>query len=214
MAKPTDPRIVAAALETLVTEGLPAAAKFAGVSKSTVVRWARKAGITAEQYAQRTDAKNTAEATRVRRETMLRERGELSDMLRNRLGLPAARVIAQRLERVESDEELIELARGRWKDAMAVETQAADFGPDAQLQARQATARAKVDVLVAEAGTISTRDLVGILTRAVHDHLALEGDAATEAQPGEVAVVFTAPRPARGPITVVQLNPDPEGIPA
>lgn len=204
----TDPRIKAGALAILVADdgGLAKAAEYAGVSKSTVSRWAKAAGISPDQYGGE-GRKQTADATAARMAAVVKDRGELDELLRQGLALPAARVIAQRLQRVEADEELIEVARNRWKDAMAVEAQASDFGPDAVRQASQATAKAKVDVLVAEAGTISTRDLVGILTRSVHDHLALNGEDADVA-PGEVSVVFTAPRPERRPLEVVQLPPE------
>lgn len=215
----------AAALEVLKAEGLSAAARSAGCSKSTVIRWARAAGLDPADYADRSTAQNEAAAAAsvaARRVTMLERRAELSDLLLDSLAPKAAAIIAGRLDEDAELTRRLDDATTKLEAAiMALEvagTPPKDAGTDelkryAALR-KEATAAVKDAMLVRSAWSdarIDVRTLVGVLTRALGDHLALEGEAAAVAAQDNVdglVVVFTAPRPDRkAPADVITLEP-------
>lgn len=185
-----------------------------GCHKGTVRDWLRAAGLTGADIAAARDRNRTMteEATKVRLAEATRNRIELLGLYRRDISLAAAKLLARKLARAVDDEELVELARSRWRDALIVEAQATDFGPDAVREARGASMKAKVDVMVAEAAVPDANDLSMILNRSVRDLLAIEGyeaELADEDADGRLTVVFTAPRPDRH-LTVVQLPPTQE----
>lgn len=182
-----------------------------GCHKGTVRDWLRAAGLTGAEIAAARDRSKTQTeaATKARLAEATRNRIELLGLYRKDISLTAAKLLARKLARAEADEELVELARQRWKDALIVEAQAADLGPEAVKGARVASMKAKVDVMVAEAAVPDANDLSMILNRAVRDLLAVEGyeqELADEDADGRLTVVFTAPRPERH-LNVVQLPP-------
>jgi transposase-like protein len=182
-----------------------------GCAKTTVRDWLIKAGVNPGELAANRDrgASQTEAATAARLAEAKTNREEFLVLLRKDITLPAARLLARKLARAADDEELVELARGRWRDALVVEAQATDFGPEAVKDARKAAMAAKVDVMVAEASVPDANDLSLILSRAARDLLAVEGyenELAEEDADGRLTVVFTAPRPGRQATTVVQLT--------
>lgn len=206
------PEAKAAALAALAEGGTldaaaDAAAELAGrrPSRSTVRQWAKAEGLDLDAIrAARDPARQTDEARKARLAAIAAERERIVDLLRNGITLAGAELLAAKLARATEDERLVDVARAKWRDCLVVEAQAVDFGPDAVRTAKQASALAKVDVLVAEANTPDAGELSLIISRAVRDLLAITGEADTAA--GEdLTVVLTAPRPARGPITIVQL---------
>lgn len=216
----------AAALKVLKAEGLPAASAASGASKSTVKRWADAAGIAPSEYAERSSEQNAraaAASVAARRTAMLERRVELSDQLVGQLAPKAAAIILTRLDedaeltrRLDDATEKLEAA------IIALEvggTPPADATPE-QLKAyaavrKQAAAAVKDAMLVRSAWSdarIDVRTLVGVLTRAIGDHLGLEGDVEElAAGAGAFTVVLTAPRPERGEAVppIVTLDPDP-----
>lgn len=204
----------ARAVDAFVNGGLSleAAAELIGCTPYSVRRWAKLAGVDTGAVAANRDttAEQTSAATAARLAKAAANRAELLDLIRGDITLTSAKLIARRLARAAADEELVELARQRWKDALLVEAQASDFGPEAVKDARVATARAKVDVMVAEASTPDVGDLSLILHRSVRDMLAIEGyeaERAEEDADGRITVVLTAPRPDRTPPVIIQLEP-------
>lgn len=178
-------------------------------SRGTVSSWAKAAGIDVAAIARQRDPNlQTSDARTAKAARAAAERDELVELVRGPISLATAKLLASRLARAEEDDALVAEARKRWHDALLVEAQAADFGPDAVKAAKVASGRAKVDVLVAEGAIPDTNELALILNRSVRTLLALTGEAReVDAEEGADAltVVLSAPRPARGPITVVQL---------
>jgi transposase-like protein len=207
----------AAAIEAVVNGAtLEAVATPLGASSSTVRRWCIKAGIDVGALAAARDpARQTDAAREARLSKLAADKAALSELLRDGITLPAARLIAARLERAAADEALITTAREVWRDALIVEAQAADMGPDAVKGARAVAMRAKVDVMVAEAGVPDATELSLILRRAVTDLLHIEGDLVpADGEEVDFTVVLTAPRPARQPNPVVQLDEKGHPVPA
>lgn len=217
---------VAAALDVLKEKGLSAAAASAGCSKSSIIRWAKAAGLDPAEYADRSteqNAKAAAASVAARRAAMLDRRAGLSDQLLGELAPKAATIL---LGRLEEDEELT-----RRLDDATTKLEAAIIGlevagsppegADKDELKRYAEARKQAVAAVRDAmlvrrawddARVDVRTLVGVLTRAIGDHLNLEGDLedlATGA--GAFTIVLTAPRPQRGgePIPdVVTLEPE------
>lgn len=205
----------ARAIDAFVNGGLSLeeAAATIGASKWSVRSWVKATGVDPGDVARNRDTSKTqteaATAARLAKSRAARE--QLLTTLRERITLPAALLIAERLERAQADEALIVAARDRWRDALLVEAQAADFGPEAVKAAKQATGKAKIDVMIAEAGAPDVNELSMILNRSVRDLLAIEGfdhDLAEEDEDGRLTVVITAPRPDRTPLRIVQLTDD------
>lgn len=182
-------------------------------SRGTVSAWAKAAGIDVGAIARQRDPELlTADARAAKAARAHAEREELIELVRGPISLSTAKLLASRLARAAEDDALVAEARKRWHDALLVEAQAADFGPDAVKAAKVASGRAKVDVLVAEGAIPDTNELALILNRSVRTLLSLTGeerDVAAEEGADALTVVLSAPRPARGPITVVQLSEEP-----
>lgn len=161
-------------------------------ARTTLLDWARAAGIELNNVDPRPPA--TASATAVRTELDTARRLDLSRLLRDELARPAAQLIAARLKAAPEDEELVARARRAYLDAAAVERQADDFGEDERREARARTRSALADLKIAETVRIDTADLIRITSTAVVDHLRLEegldGDEDLAAQRGQIVVVF------------------------
>lgn len=142
-------------------------------ARPTLIGWAKAAGVVLD-LVEPTKAAATETATAARTELDAIRRLDLSRVLRDRLARPAAELLAARIVEAEEDEELVRIARRRFLDAAKVEEQAADLGPDAAAGARRATTAARKDLETVLELRLDTRDLVGIVTRAVVDHLRLE----------------------------------------
>lgn len=201
----------AAALEVLKAEGLPAAAASAGCSKSTIIRWARAAGLDPADYAERsTEQKRQAAAASVaaRQARVVEERIALSDLLL-KLAPTAGALLLDRLEEDRRTAERVAAAEERLEVAIGALAACADPPEDATPEVRKTFAEARKDAraAVSDARLVLSAwrdsrakvpELVGVVTRAVHDHLALEGEAAEAATtPAGFTVVLSAPRPDR-----------------
>lgn len=191
---PYTPDERAAALELVADHGIAEAARRTGISTSTLSRWAKADGI--EPGGQDSPAAQKTAAARVAAaERHAVDRSELEDVLLRRITRVGAALIAGRLERALEAEQLVDDAVARWHDCMRTERQAADFGPDAVKDARQATAQASDDVAAAQRLAIGIRDLVGVTTRALNDYLALTGVDAEGRDTGELIVELLIPEP-------------------
>lgn len=210
----------AAALEVLKAEGLPAAAKSAGCSKSTIIRWAKAAGLDPSAYAERSTEQNKAAAAASvasRRRAMVDRRIAISDLLLEQLAPEAAAILADRLAEERATTELVKGAAERLELAITglgaivglieeakAEGSTVSAEQLANLEEQRKAARAhvtdaKVILEAHRAGRIKVPELVGVLTRAIADHLTLEGDAeAAAAHDGTgFTVILSAPRPNR-----------------
>lgn len=205
----------ARALEVLQADGLAAAAAAIGCSKSTVSRWAEAAGIDLAATAERsTEQKRQAAAASVaaRAAKLVDRHAQLSDLLLERLAPQAAELIAERLEEDRRQAERIAEAEEHLDAAIAAlaviadVAEGADNPEEARRVAREERKGARERVLDARAvlearraGRVKVPELVGVLTRAVNDHLLLEGKAAeaADATPAGFTVVLSAPRPDR-----------------
>lgn len=206
----------ATALEELKANGLAAAARQSGAAKSTVLAWAKAAGLDPALYADRStdqNAKAAAASAAVRRTTMLANRAALADTLLGRLAPKAAELIAARLEeeatlaeRLAADEERLEAAILAL-DALGQPDDPADPATvdERKVKAKmreEARERVKDATMMLRAhrdARVKVPELVGVLTRSVSDHLALEGDAEQVAGAEAFTVVITSPRPQRTP---------------
>lgn len=199
----------AAAVEAVVNGAtLEEAATPLGASPSTVRRWCIAQGIdVGDLAANRDPAAQTANGRAARIAELARNKAELSLLLRQEVGLPAVRLLAARLQRAADDEALITAAREKWRDCLVAEAMADQFGPDAVKEAKRASTKAKVDVMVAEATVPDATELSNIISRAVRDILTIEGELTMDAEGAEnMTVILSAPRPPRGPVNVVQLT--------
>lgn len=184
-----------------------------GPSKGTIRRWL--ADVDPDTLPDPADTERTAAATEERRRRTAKARGELAELLVDRLARPAAELLAGRLAEAVEDEELIAAARERYTDALKMERQAsADFGPEARKDAAKVTKEARIDLKYAERRRPDVRELVGVLTRAVGDHLDLEGEEVEREQVvGDLVVELVGiprPDPAATDDDAVQVQPDPE----
>lgn len=180
-------------------------------SRGTVSTWAKNAGIDLAALARLRDpAAQTETARSVKAARTAAARDELGELLRDGISTAAAKLLAAKLARAAEAELVVEEAIARWRDALIVEHQAADFGPDAVKAARQATALARIDVMVAEASTPNAPELSLIVARAVRAYLQLTGEARADEEAGlgadALTVILSAPRPPRGPVNVVELT--------
>lgn len=204
-------------LSGIVDDGLSLrdAADLVGVSPGTASRWAKAAGIDLGALARQKDPANATEAAReARAAARAADRAELIDLLGADGGitLRAARLLVGKLTAAEEDARLVALARQRWADALEAEALAEQFGQGAVQNARMATAKARVGVMVAEATVPDANDLSLILSRAARDLLALEGYAVANPDTGDggkVTVLFTGAPPEVALATaIVQLEPE------
>jgi hypothetical protein len=165
---------------------------------STLKRWATEAGVDRSVQPRKGGA-TPAEAQAARLERLAIEREDLSEMLLSKLSRGTADLLARRISRALEAEELVDIAAQRWADCLKLERMAIEeqMGTEAVRDAKRATAAASDDLAVAHRLAIGTRDLVGILTRAVTDHLAIEGIGADERDTGEIIVELLVPEPTR-----------------
>lgn len=189
----TEHRNATVARDALLDE-LPFTGK--GPSRSALVGWAKAEGIDLTNVAPGKDPKQrhaTGPATEERLARLEVSRQRHSEMLLEELSRPAAALLKRRLEEAEEVEELIDLARGRYVDALKVQGQAEDFGPDAVKDAAKAARQARQELELAAGFRIHVRDLVGIITRGITDHLALEGIGRDEEDEGDLIVELVVP---------------------
>jgi hypothetical protein len=140
--------------------------------------------------------KKVQEMVEARREQMTKKREELSDLLIGRLSRPAAETIAKRLVEAEQYEDLVARASQRFLDALKAEEVArADFGEEELASARKATRQARLELSTVLELRIDVRDLVGVVTRGIADHLALEGIELEGKEVGDLIVELLVPRP-------------------
>lgn len=113
-----------------------------------------------------------------RNRRLVEDRERLSVLILDRLSRPSAELIADRLRaEVEEVQPRIDAARVRLEQALELLDGFSDSGPDDELKkAAERQVRTARLIYEAERGfAIPVRDLVGILTRSVADHLLLEG---------------------------------------
>lgn len=180
-----------------------------GPAKGTLRRWLDDAEAAGEQVPEARRRADVEAAVDARRAQLLEQRAELSALLVDRLSRPALELIAHRLEEATTDEQLVADARQRYLDAVAVERMAADEGEEERKRASAVTRARLGDLKFAASMRLDVRDLVGVLTRSVHDHLALEGEASDEDRRGDLVVELAIPRPVAA-TDVVELEPEPE----
>lgn len=167
-----------------------------GPSKSTLRRWLDQAEDDGEDVPEARRRDQVEAAVEARRAQLLEERADLSELLVRKLAQPAVHLLANRLEEAQEDERLVVETRARMLEALAFERQVGeDMGPDARKDAAKATKAARQDLELAERRRIPVRELVGVITRAVSDHLSLEGEEREEAATGDLVVELMVPRP-------------------
>lgn len=221
----------AAALDVLRAEGLAAAARHSGAAKSTIKAWAAAAGITPDDYAtaaaRSATERATAASAAARTAATVEKRATLAELLLDRNAQRAAELIADRLTEEADAAAKVADASARLDSAiLALEVLNAPDDPDdpatpeeraarqaMRKDARQAVTDARLNLLALRAGRAKLPELVGVLTRAVHDHLRLLGDLDAVDDGAPFAITLTAPRPARQPLDVVTLDPDPQDAP-
>jgi hypothetical protein len=126
---------------------------------------------------------------------MARRREDLSEILLDRLTRPAADLIADRLAEAKEYEEVVTAASRRFLDALKAEEMARQFEYAEQVSARKAVVVAAAELKVALGLRTDIRDLVGVATRGIADHLALEGIFLEEREAGDIVVELLVPRP-------------------
>lgn len=188
---------------------LAALCESGGPSKSTLRRWLNAAEASGEQVPEARRRDDVEAAVEARRAQLLEGRAELSAALIDRLSRPALELLAKRLEDAADDEVLVAEARERYLDAVKLERMAAEYGDDERKSAGQVTKARLADLKFAASMRVDVRDLVGVLTRSVHDHLNLEGEASDDDRRGDLVVELAIPRPD-GDGDVVELAPDQE----
>lgn len=209
------------AIETLKTDGLAAAARTSGASKSTVIRWARAAGLNPADYANRSTAQNEAAAVAAvaaRKLATIERRGRISDLLIGDLAPKAIAAIDRRLdEEAELDALVADAQTSLYNATVALEVLSAPpdpkdpLGPEernaiaaARIDAREAVKSAALVLRTFQQARTKVPELVGVFTRSINDHLALDGDAADQAAAsGTFTLIFTAPRPTPGALPPV-----------
>lgn len=154
-------------------------------------------------------ADKRAKAAEVRSAKMAEGRSELAEVLLDRLSRLAAAQLVARLEEQAGTAERVALAEQALDDAVtALEALGApdDVADPATPEERKAKAElrkgarervsdARLVLAAYREGRIPVPALVGVLTRAVSDHLALEGKAADLPGAGAIVLEFGAPLP-------------------
>lgn len=204
--KPWPPKVRDRALEllrqhrnaTVARDALHDELPFTGTgpSRSTLVGWARAEAIDLTNVAPGKSDKQrhaTGPATEARLARLEVSRQRHSEMLLEELSRPAAALLKARLDEADEVEELVDLARERYVDAVKVARQADDFGPEAVKAANAAVRDARRELELAAGFRINVRDLVGIITRSITDHLALEGIDRDEQDEGDLIVELVVP---------------------
>lgn len=175
-------------------------------ARSTFLRWAAAAGI-ATDVKDPKRARDTSKATEARLARLDDARSELSEILLGKLTRPAADQIAARLQEAQEAEALVGAAREAYQEALAFIPFTRDAMKDkdpkevraALKEAWGSVASARTELAFAMDFRIAIRDLVGVITRGLGDHLALEGLAYGDDQDvaGDIIVEHSVPRPDR-----------------
>lgn len=164
-------------------------------NRSTVIDWGKAAGI--ELVTRR--PRDTTPATDARLAKLDEDRRSLSELLLGGLSRPSAELIASRLQSAVAVQETIDIARLSFTDAMKLEAQAIGDYPDPESKerkgARAAVRSARLALEIALESSVGVRDLVGVLTRAIADHLTLEGKGEDDEAVGDLIVEIHVPRP-------------------
>lgn len=192
------PDLKAKAVEQLRTAGLAATHAATGISKPTLSRWAKAAGVDLAGPARERTATATAHRQEIGARTALNAVGQLERIVDASAGYVSAIVAANRTAAeaitalhpddltirpgIDGNAGTLELGDPDASDALMV-TRALDLLP------------------------LELRDAVGALTRAVHDLALLQGDATER---GELVVQFAVPRP--DPATPVVAEADLTGV--
>lgn len=212
--KPWPPRVRKKALELLgsthnVTETrklLAEAYEFVDgdpPARSTLQAWARRADIELDVDALKT--RDTTAATEARLLRLEEGREQLSERLLEKLTRPAVDLIQGRLEEAAEVDQVINAAREVYLDALkmipaARELEQADeANRGAVAGAWEAVKLAGAELKAVLGLRIEVRDLVGIVTRGLGDHLALEGlgNDEDDRTRGDLIVELSVPRPDR-----------------
>lgn len=180
-----------ALVQTFDFEGDPPA-------RSTLQGWARGAGLEVDVDPKKT--RDTEKATEERLRRLDAGRAQLSELLLEKLSRPAAEEIARQLAEAQEAEEMVAAARQAYQDALKMVPVARDMEktePGSVKGAWATVRQARAELAFAMDFRIGVRDLVGIVTRSLGDHLALEGLGDDAGQVGDLIVEFTTPRPDR-----------------
>lgn len=173
-------------------------------SASTIRKWRHDANIPATPG--QTPPADPNEASAIRLARLAKDRERISEALLRRLTGPAVELIARRLEEeVTIVLPRVNAARQALDDATLNLSLYADESPESPSRKAALAAQTKARLMYElESGlTIPLRDLVGVTTRAIVDHLALEGlGAELEEYDATKAVtielVMPRPDPAKG----------------
>lgn len=190
-------------------------------SVDTARRWCRGIEVVRTEPTEK-QAEAAAAARDARRAVILERRGQLSDDLLGRLSPAALALLLGRLEEQVDLAPLILEDERRLEDAiLSLEALNADDDPkdpesreeraakdQLRRSARQRVMDARLILAAHRDARIPVRDLVGVLTRSLADHLTLEGEAADAADRVPIPVIFTSPAPDRRTPIVVQLADD------
>lgn len=173
-------------------------------ARSTLQAWAKREDIAVDVDAGK--ARDTTAATEARLDRLDEARMVLSERLLEKLTSPAVDQIASRLEEAQKAEELVSAAREAYQDALKMVPMTRDAMADADpVEVRKAlkevwrvVGEARAELSFAMDFRIGIRDLVGIVTRGLGDHLALEGLGVGEDEThGDLIVEHSIPRPDR-----------------
>lgn len=176
------------ALELLRVDGVAAAHAATGIPKGTLSRWARNAGVDLGAATRQTKAAAEARAAQLADETTKR--------LDHVIEL-ASRGLIRRLEANADVAELDDDDLGPWSRELE------RFVPSDD---RSHTAKALRRAQLLDSAGVPVRDLVGSLTRAIHDLSLLTGEATER---GDVVVKFGIPRPTE-PANVLDVDAQPD----
>jgi hypothetical protein len=171
-------------------------------ARSTLAKWAQNRGIELD-VAPDKNARETTAATSARLARLEEGRAELSELLLEKLSRPAVEELDRRLQEAREAEALVTAARQAYQDALTAVAMTRDLEKDSEPKARRAAIKeamghvyqTRQELAFAMDFRIGVRDLVGLLTRALGDHLALEGLDADDAEVGDLIVELNVPRP-------------------
>jgi hypothetical protein len=179
------------ALELYAADGLAAAHHATRIPRSTISGWARIAGI---EPGRTTD--KTAAATAVAAAARAAERQEVSDYVLGRLARKSAHHVETHLDRQPAAIARLDEALVDYDDAVAALRAQRELDPTDEDATKALAARvleARHHAATAQAACLDVRSLVGIISRGVHDHLALEGIAQVADEDGSLVVELVLP---------------------
>lgn len=148
---------------------------------STLRKWAAEAGMKRGAAATRTSEKGGATPDELHAARLARldvQRGGFSEAILTRLTGPSLELIAARLvDEAEVIQPRIDAARVRLEEALELLDGFKDSGPDDKLRqsAMREVQQSRLLYQFEASMALPLRDLVGVLTRSIGDHLALEG---------------------------------------